>query len=574
MGKQAYIFLFLLLALAFGAGAQSKTSPPPAEASAPAQNSVSKAASKLSISLEEESEEQVAAGYVNLARELFNIGDYKKAEENLKKALALYEKLKDRRQIAAVNRELARVQEAQQKIPEAISSYEEASAVVSDQVMKQLNTNDADRLRNAASPMKQAELIQSNLDLMGTKLVDEKEPSFEKADAYIQMARANEQMDKKDEAIGNYEVALENAPTPASEIRIKQDMAALLATENRHGEAIDLLAQAYDQALAEHNTLDAKASLELLATEYEKVNQPDRSLALYKDFLEKLESLIRSDSLLVDVKLFEATEEKIQQLEKERELKDALIHSKNIFSYWLIGFLAVMVALLFLIVKSLQTIKRRNKRIALQSLRREMNPHFIFNSLNSLNQFISENDELQANRYLSSYSGLMRNVMENSNRDFIRLGDELTQLRKYMELEYLRFKEKFSYAVDLDPALDPDAVWVPNMVIQPFLENAVWHGLRYKEGAGLLRLAVTETGGRIVVTVEDNGIGLTQSRAIKTENQKLHRSRGMDNIRERIRLLNELYHSDIIWDVSEKEAPATGVIVTISFPANLKPSAP
>src|SRR5690606_8044406 len=133
-------------------------------------------------------------------------------------------------------------------------------------------------------------------------------------------------------------------------------------------------------------------------------------------------------------------------------------------------------------------IKTKNKEIALQSLRREMNPHFIFNSLNSVNHFIAQNNELEANKFLTSYSNLMRNTMENSNKDFVTLSNEISNLKKYLELEHLRFRDKFDYKISVDDNLDPDSTWLPNMIIQPHLENAIWHGLRYKEQKGLLTL--------------------------------------------------------------------------------------
>src|SRR5690606_29546988 len=126
-----------------------------------------------------------------------------------------------------------------------------------------------------------------------------------------------------------------------------------------------------------------------------------------------------------------------------KRLKDELISKKNLFNYVLLFSVMLLLLLFALIARALYAIRIKNKEIALQSLRREMNPHFIFNSLNSVNQFISQNNELQANKYLSSYSNLMRNMMENSNKDFVTLANEIEQLQKYLELEHMRFRDKF-----------------------------------------------------------------------------------------------------------------------------------
>jgi two-component system, sensor histidine kinase YesM len=212
------------------------------------------------------------------------------------------------------------------------------------------------------------------------------------------------------------------------------------------------------------------------------------------------------------------------------------------------------------------SIKTKNKEIALQSLRREMNPHFIFNSLNSVNQFISQNKELEANKYLTSYSNLMRNMMENSNKDFVTLSNEIEQLKKYLDLEHLRFQDKFDYQIIADDNLDIETTFVPNMIVQPHLENAIWHGLRYRETKGTLLLKFTLKKGKIGVIIDDNGIGLTKSQELKTRNQKVHQSRGLTNTKERITLLNELYKTNITFNISEKITPETGTIVEINFP--------
>jgi len=279
--------------------------------------------------------------------------------------------------------------------------------------------------------------------------------------------------------------------------------------------------------------------------------------------------MVQADSTLVDSKIFQVTEEKIRQLEKERALKDELITKKNKFNYVLIGSVILMLILLGLIAKALFFIKTKNKKIALQSLRREMNPHFIFNSLNSVNQFIAQNNELEANKYLTSYSNLMRNMMETSNKDFISLSNELEQIKKYLDLEHLRFQDKFEYELEVDEQLDVDVILVPNMLIQPHLENAIWHGLRYRETKGKLIVTFAEENQLIKVSIEDDGIGVEKSRELKTQNQKVHESRGLNNAEERINLLNDLYHQQISYTISSG-SDGKGTIVTLYFSKTTK----
>lgn len=321
-------------------------------------------------------------------------------------------------------------------------------------------------------------------------------------------------------------------------------------------------------ALMNGRTLEARNILNELTEYYRKNRKTSEALDMYADYIGQLETLIKGDSTLIDERFFQVHEDKIAQLEKERALKDELIARKNRSNYALTAFLAIALLLVAWIARSLYSISKKNKRIALQSLRREMNPHFIFNSLNSVNQFIAQNNELEANKYLTSYSRLMRNMMENSNKDFIPLSTEIDQLKKYLELEHLRFNDKFEYEIVIDPALDTDAVFIPNMLIQPQLENAIWHGLRYKETMGSLSLQIEAVGSRLRISIDDNGIGLQQSAELKTQHQKQHNSRGLSNTRERIELLNKLYRLDISMEMvnKEKNEDNTGVTVILWFP--------
>lgn len=574
------------------------------------------AAQDVAKAIEEgKSDEEVAAGYEKLAKELSDKRDYARAEDYLKRARNLYEKLKDKDKIAYIDRELAKVQEAQNKVKEAILSFDNAQMNASTNTFKRLNTNDRERLSNRNDLQSQSYYLQKNVDLLNNKSDKDafskksaNDISDEKALVYRQLAQVNKEMDNAPEAIKNLERALitvEGRPTEAFEI--KREIANTLAADNqldkaialnkglaadarkandakaeiqqlqalssnlieadKKEEAISILQKAYDLAVSKGQTLEAKNSLELLVNQYKGDKKTQKALEAYSDFMDRLETLVKSDSTLVDEKIFQVHEERISQLEKERALKDALITKSNTFNYVLLGAIALILIFLFFIAKALYSIKKKNKRIALQSLRREMNPHFIFNSLNSVNQFIAQNNELEANKYLSSYSKLMRNIMENSNKDFIPLSTELEQMKEYLDLEHMRFHDKFDYRIDIDESVDCDATYIPNMLIQPQLENAIWHGLRYKEEKGFLILTIETRRNELLVTIEDNGIGLKKSQELKTKHQREHRSRGLTNTHERISLLNSLYGANISIDISEKEGGRkTGVVVVLRFP--------
>lgn len=558
---------------------------------------------EVSKAIEEgKSDMEVAESYEKLARELSGKGEYAKAEDYLTRAKRIYQIRGEKEKLAIVERELAKVQEAQNKINDAFYNFSSAQSNTSNKKMQKINANDMQRVANYNNPAVQSGYIQQNI-----LLAEELDSKEDKVLAYRQMAQVNKDMNNAPEAIRNLEKALVTVQDqPEASMQIRQDIASTYASDNQIGKAIEInkdlvaeaketnnpkaeikqlqalsenyleanklaegvsaLQQAYNLAIDNGQTIEAKNSLELLVEQYRKMRQPQKAIDAYSDFMKKLEGLVKNDSTLLDERFFHVQEEKILRLEKERALKDELISRTNRFNYiLLIAIVLILISLVF-IAKALYSIKKKNKRIALQSLRREMNPHFIFNSLNSVNQFIAQNNELEANKYLSSYSKLMRNIMETSNKDFIPLATEMEQMKEYLDLEYMRFHDKFTYKMEIDNSLDADSLFIPNMLIQPQLENAIWHGLRYKDGMGLLTLTVKPDGNHLKVVIEDNGIGLTKSKELKTKHQKEHRSRGLNNTQERINLLNSLYHTDISISITEKEGKESGVIVRLLFP--------
>ena len=220
----------------------------------------------------------------------------------------------------------------------------------------------------------------------------------------------------------------------------------------------------------------------------------------------------------------------------------------------------------YLLFRSNKQQKLANNLLALKSMRSQMNPHFIFNALNSVNSFIAVNDERNANRYLSEFSVLMRSVLENSDEDFIPFSKEMELIELYVKLEHNRFKEKFDYEIILDKAIDLDEYSIPPMLLQPYIENAIWHGLRYKEEKGTLSIKLTQKGRDIIeIRISDNGIGRKRSRELKTSNQKTQNSKGMGNIEKRIGILNTMYKDKVSVSVQDLNEDATGTRVILTL---------
>ncbi|WP_029296610.1 tetratricopeptide repeat-containing sensor histidine kinase [Chryseobacterium hispalense] len=554
---------------------------------------------KLKKAVDTKDESAQADSYYNIGETFFNDGNFQKSEEYYTKAKNIYEKLNDKPNIEKASRKLAQSQEKQNKITPAISNYSRAAEVAPSK-SRALNTNDVTRLSVNSAEAKE-EAIQNNIQL------NEKEKDKgDLAASYSQMADINIQQNNIPKAEANlknaYKISKKEAPQQALEINQKltdfyvenknydkaieakktvlkedfikgnskkeveqiQELADIYIKKDDVGEAISLLKKSYGIALEKGHTLEAQKSVKKLDSLYNVSENTNASVQLYRDFLGKLPDLVAKDKSLVDEKILEDTEQRIAQLEKEKQLKDELIRKKNVFNYSLIGALLVLTVLIIFIFRTLKKVQVKNKKIALQSLRREMNPHFIFNSLNSVNHFIATNNELEANQYLTKFSKLMRGVMENSTEDFIPFQQELDLLQNYLALEKTRFADKFDYEIEVDESLNTQSLKVPGMLVQPFLENAIWHGLRYRTTKGFLKLQFEKENQHLKIVIEDNGIGIEESKKQKTEHQKARKGRGMKNTLERIALLNDLYHQEIQCNITDKQN-AQGVFVEIRY---------
>lgn len=207
---------------------------------------------------------------------------------------------------------------------------------------------------------------------------------------------------------------------------------------------------------------------------------------------------------------------------------------------------------------------KKISELEMSALRAQMNPHFMFNSMNSIKHYILKNDRVKAAEYLSMFSQLIRDILNYSQYQEISLADELKTLTSYIQLEQLRFQGEFEYRIDVAPDLDPHEIAVQPLILQPYVENAIWHGLMHKDGARMLELSVCRANGQLVVSIRDNGIGRQRAMEIRSRS-KLHKSYGLQITKTRVQMQNKT--SDIvIEDLFDAEGGATGTCVWVYIP--------
>lgn len=209
-------------------------------------------------------------------------------------------------------------------------------------------------------------------------------------------------------------------------------------------------------------------------------------------------------------------------------------------------------------------------RLRLESLRSQMNPHFVFNSLSSINYFIAKEDRLAANEYIADFSRLIRSIIDNLGEDYIPLCRELQSLNDYLKLEHLRFGDRFTYSLSAAGIESADEMAVFPGMIQPFVENAIWHGVRnLTERKGHISIVLGTAGPeRLLCTVEDDGVGRKRAIAVRGKLAG-HRSRGIELVRERLKIYNAMTRKDykIIIEDLYPERDDTGTRVTVELPA-------
>ena len=215
-----------------------------------------------------------------------------------------------------------------------------------------------------------------------------------------------------------------------------------------------------------------------------------------------------------------------------------------------------------LISEQRDTIGQMNRQLEKRMLRAQMNPHFIFNSLGSIQHLISTNDKIGALTYLSKFSKLLRQVLESSVNISLVLSEEIELLKIYVELEALRFDHSFSYQFEIDENLDIDAHEVPMLLVQPYIENAIIHGLMPKEGNKELKVSFTDKGDNIECVIDDNGVGLTQTEARKSNRI----SRGMSITERRIQALKQHSTQQLVKIENLSDGNRSGTRVTILIP--------
>ncbi|WP_335976454.1 tetratricopeptide repeat-containing sensor histidine kinase [Gaetbulibacter jejuensis] len=358
----------------------------------------------------------------------------------------------------------------------------------------------------------------------------------------------------------NLEILKVAAYTNAAEVYLKNN--AIEKAEHYATNSLKL-----NEAL--NNLATKNSALGTLANVYEIKGDYKNALTTYKQHIILRDSLINADRKLEISRKeiqFEADKDRaIAQVEIERQksIKNASIIGGSAFvAISLIG---------FMLYKRKQEAVSKSKEAEfnakvsdteLKALRSQMNPHFIFNSLNSIGDYILKNDTQSASDYLSKFAKLMRLTLENSEKKEILLSEDISLLKTYMDIERKRFQNKFNYTIQVDETIETDEILVPPMILQPFIENSIIHGLSQIEEPGNITISFKKENNMLICSVDDNGVG----RQTIERNMPTKKSLGMTITKSRIEIINKLKNTNGDVKIIDKEK---GTRIEVSLPIHL-----
>lgn len=366
-----------------------------------------------------------------------------------------------------------------------------------------------------------------------------------------------------------------------------------LAENFRYRKALDSAISYYHKSIQigdeMHDFIGHRIAYEALSEIYELKGEYSKSIQ-YLRLVQEISDSSFSDEVEENVAKYQVqyetdrlNREKLLALAEKKEIATALKFqqseteianlklSRN--SYIIAGLLLclALIVVLFVVLQMRSKLKNQVKILELKQsiLQSQMNPHFIFNALNSIQNQILNRDRKDAYAYHSKFSELMRSVLEASNRETISLEEEVSAISNYLDLEQLRTDDKFDFTVTVDPNLDLRTTMVPPLLIQPFAENSVWHGLMNKAGHGHIQIDISASPTGIHYAIVDNGIGRKRAGEFNALQSRNHASRGVQVTNERVRYFNLAYGRQLemqITDLTDAQGQASGTRVEIEIP--------
>jgi tetratricopeptide (TPR) repeat protein len=380
------------------------------------------------------------------------------------------------------------------------------------------------------------------------------------------------------------------------EMRTVLDLARTYLALDNSGLALSFGRKGLEMSLNSKAIQRSRDAYQLISDSYARLSQTDSSNYYFRKYT-VLKDVVLNDQAKGRFAAFNY-EQRISLMNKEKEIQAIQLQKQTLIKNFLIGGMIILLITAISFFRNI-TLKRKSDarrrelvenelriqklesekatvellqqraELEMKALRAQMNPHFIFNCLNSINRFIISNDAEKAADYLTKFAKLIRMVLEKSGNPFITLEEELDCLKLYMDLEALRFEKPFQYEIN-SYGIDRNAVMVPSMMIQPFIENAIWHGLHAsRTGTGKINLNMHLDNGFLNCEISDNGIGMKAAMSGKSNVHDNKKSMGIELTRNRLRLADPAHYESMgitIRDLTDEPGEITGTSILIKIP--------
>ena len=497
----------------------------------------------------------ISVCYNNMGVDYYYLLQYDKAIENYRKALELYQKEGDKFGIGSGLDNIAMVFYDNENYDSA-DAYNKAGIKMFEEANHQPGLG----------------RIYSNRGNILMKLHDAKNAE----EYYRKSVKINEKLAINDGLSSNYgfmgelylDLATDTAIVYKTAPFMKKDKKTLLDSAEYYTTKAVALAQQADNIslLSAHNLLFSE--IEERLGHYQKALASHKNYTLYKDSIFNDENKKKVAAMETE-RLTETKDHEIA-LQASEARRQALLN--RVFIIAAIAILGLVSLFVFLYNRR-KKIRFDNEvmEVEMKALRAQMNPHFISNSLHSINKYVMDNDKKSASSYLTKFASLMRLILENSRAQEVPLDQELHALELYMQLELLRFNNSFTYHIQMDPLIDPENTLIPPMLLQPFAENAILHGLHNKKN-GVINIQVRKINEMICCVVEDNGNGSLEEPSTAPAENTQHKSLGKKIITERLSIINRLKKAKAsvnIFQVKDADDRPAGVRVELLLPIEL-----
>lgn len=495
------------------------------------------------------------------------------ALENYHQALKLYEEIDEKASISKVLNNMGIIYKAQQNYPKALEYLKKSYQL-------QLANGD----ENRAMTLTNIGVIyfETEQDKSAFEYYSKAEKLFEKQNNKRGFALLNNYLGDYYKRQKNTELAntfYQKSLLLYDEIQNKfgaslalYNIGGLLKSQGEYKKAMPYALKSLEYA-KEIGVLDQTYHSEKLLSElYEALDNPKQSLEHYKKYITARDSIANQEVS----KKFALAEMNYEHKKKETLLTEKNKRQMQFTVFSIIG-IVLLIALTLAIYNRMQvkkrlTLKKEVAEYEQKALHLQMNPHFVFNCLSSISSFIVQNGTDSALKYLSKFSKLMRLTLEYSKGSLIPIDKEIESLQNYLELEQLRFHDKFKFEIRSSEKVEFN-MGLPPLLIQPFVENAILHGVVPKDGNGKIDVDFDVQDGKLVCTISDNGIGLSESRSLKENSVTAHKSMALEITKKRLEIMEAITSKSAQIEITEliNSAKQTGTKVTLRLPIQYIP---